>query len=66
MAQMQSIKVNGKHIGNVIKTPHANQWTAYSAIARVTVNGPAQKFTAKTKAECTNWLRSVAETHCAA
>ena len=60
-SKLQSIKVNGKHIGNVSKTPHAYEWKAWSAIARVSVNGRAQQFTAKTKAECTAWLRSVAK-----
>lgn len=58
-AAMQSIKLNGQHIGSVAKT--ATGWKAWSALRRVTVNGATQTFTAKTKRQCVDWLESIAE-----
>jgi hypothetical protein len=58
---MHSVKINGQHIGNVARAPDGS-WKAWSAISKVSVNGKAQCFTAKTKAECTNWLKALAET----
>jgi hypothetical protein len=58
---MRSVKINGQHIGNVAKAPDGS-WKAWSAISKVSVNGKAQCFTAKTRTECTNWLKIVAET----
>lgn len=57
---MQSVKIKGTHIGNVAKVPHGG-WKAWSALAKAYINGPAQHFTAKTRTECTNWLKTIAE-----
>ena len=59
--KLQSVKLNGRHIGNVSKTPHAGQWTAWSAIAQAYIGGPSLRFTAKTRTQCTDWLKTIAE-----
>jgi len=63
VSKLQSVKVNGVHIGNVSKVSHTSTWKAWSAFARVSINGPAQCFTGRTRTECADWLKAVYETH---